>query len=112
MGQGVSKKGTNKIIVVKEKVITLTNGFKLDKFRYRKDISKNWFTNKVVNEWNKLSKHVVFAETVNTFKKKLDIAVLCRSTGLLQPPYFLMFLCCYVHQSIVSVLREKTWRIT
>ena len=58
----------NKVLIVKEKVRTRTNGFKLDKFRYRKNIGKNWFTNRVVEEWNKLSKHVVSAGTVDTFK--------------------------------------------
>ena len=40
----------------------------LDRFRFRKDIGKIGFTNTVV-EWNKLSKHVVSAGTVDTFKK-------------------------------------------
>ena len=30
---------------------------------------KNWFTNRVVEVWNKLSKHVVIAKTVNILKK-------------------------------------------
>ena len=55
----VSSKGTNKVLIVKEKVRTQTNGFKLNKFRIRKYICKNWFTNRVIEEWNKLSKHVV-----------------------------------------------------
>ena len=63
-----NKGDINKVLIVKEKVRTRTNGFKLDKFRYRKNIGKNWFTNRVVEEWNKLSKHVVSAGTVDTFK--------------------------------------------
>ena len=35
----------NKILIVKEKVRTLTKGFKLDKFRFRKDIGKKWSIN-------------------------------------------------------------------
>ena len=40
-----------------------------------KKLGKNWFTNWVVEEWNKLSKHVVSAGTVDTFKKRLNISM-------------------------------------
>ena len=33
----------------------------------------NFFTNRVTNDWNKLSKEVVGQETVNGFKNKLDL---------------------------------------
>ena len=33
------------------------------------DIGKNWFTIRIVEEWNKLSKHVVSAGTVDTLRK-------------------------------------------
>ena len=33
------------------------------------------FTNRVVEEWNKLSKHVVSAGTVDIVKKRLDISM-------------------------------------
>ena len=56
-------------------VLSRTNVFKLDKFRYRKDIDKYGFTNRVVEEWNKLNKHVVSARTIDTFKKKLHISM-------------------------------------
>ena len=46
--------------------------FKLDQFRFRKEIGKNWFTNRVVDEWNKLSVYVVNAETIDSFKTRLD----------------------------------------
>ncbi len=51
---------------------TRSNGFKLDKFRFSKDIGKNWFRNRVVDEWNRLSSHVVSANTIDSFKKMLD----------------------------------------
>ena len=51
-----------------------TNVFKLDKFRYRKEIGKNWSTERVVEELNKLIKHVVSARTVYAFKRRLDIS--------------------------------------
>ena len=42
-----------------------SNGYKLDKPRFRTDIGKHyWFTNRVVNDWNRLEKHVVRAESI------------------------------------------------
>ena len=35
-------------------------------------MGKYWFTDRVVNEWNKLDIHVVSAETVGSFKERLD----------------------------------------
>ena len=40
-----------------------------------KILVKIWFTNGLVEEWNKLSKYVVSAGTVDTFKKRLDISM-------------------------------------
>lgn len=42
-----------------------------DKFRFRKDIGKNGFII-VVDEWNKFGSHVVGANTIDTFNKRLD----------------------------------------
>ena len=61
MGQEFQQRGDNKVLKVKEKVRARTNGFKFDKFRFKKDIGKNSFTNRIVKEWNILSKHVVSA---------------------------------------------------
>jgi len=36
------------------------------------DLRKYNFTNRVIPIWNSLSNHVVSAETVNTFKNRLD----------------------------------------
>ena len=33
------------------------------------------FTNRIVEEWNKLGKHVISAGTVDTCKKRLDIPI-------------------------------------
>ena len=71
--KGFNKGDINKVLLVKEKVRTRRNGFKLNKFRFKKDIGKNCLTNRVVEEWNKLSKHVVSAGRIDTFKKRLDI---------------------------------------
>jgi len=46
--------------------------YKLKKNRSRLDIRKFLFSNRVVSQWNSLSSHIVEAESVLTFKKRLD----------------------------------------
>ena len=70
--KGYNKGDINKVLIVREQNRTRSNGFKLDKFRFNREIGKNWFTNRVVDEWNRLSSHVVSANTIDTFKKRLD----------------------------------------
>ena len=70
--KGYNKGDINKVLMVREQGRTRSNGFKLDKFRFNKDIGKNWFTNRVVDEWNGLSTHVVSANTLDSFKRRLD----------------------------------------
>ena len=69
--KGYNKGDINKVLIVREQNRTRSNGFKLDKFRFNREIGKNWFTNRVVDEWNRLSSHVVSANTIDTFKKRL-----------------------------------------
>ena len=68
--KGFNKGDINKVPIVEEKVRTPTNDFKLDHYRLRKEENKYWFINRIV-EWKKLSKHVVSAGTVDTFKNRL-----------------------------------------
>ena len=35
-------------------------------------LGKNWFSNRVVDEWNGLSNQVVSGESVGSFKRRLD----------------------------------------
>ena len=39
------------------KLRTRNNGFKFDQFKFRREIGRNWFTNRVVDEWNKLNRN-------------------------------------------------------
>ena len=34
--------------------------------------SISWFTNRVVNDWNRLGRHVISTESIGSFKKLLD----------------------------------------
>ena len=46
--------------------------YKIVKKSFRLDVTKNFFSNRVVDAWNELPQHVVDAETVNSFKARLD----------------------------------------
>jgi hypothetical protein len=46
--------------------------FKLSKRRCRGERRRNFFTQRVVNHWNKLPQEVVDADSINSFKNRLD----------------------------------------
>ena len=52
---GINKGDISEVLKMKEEGITRSNGFKLDKFRFKKYIGKYWFGNRVVDLWNSSS---------------------------------------------------------
>ena len=46
--------------------------YKIVKNSFRLDVRTNFFSNGVVDAWNELPQYVVDAETVNSFKARLD----------------------------------------
>ena len=51
---------------------TRGNSMKLKGQRCNLDVTKYFFTNDVINEWNKLPEEVIQSNTINTFKNRLD----------------------------------------
>ena len=67
MVKDFDKGNVGKVLTISSQDRTRNNGFKLEKCRFNKEIDRNWFTNKVVDDWNRLSQQVVTAQKIGSF---------------------------------------------
>ena len=66
--KGINKGSIEQVIEISSQGRTRSNEYKLDKPRFRTERGRHWFTNRVVNDWNRLDKHVVSAESIIALK--------------------------------------------
>ena len=53
--KGFNKGDVGKVLMISSQDRKKNNGFKLEKCRFNKEIGRNWFTTRVVDDWNRLS---------------------------------------------------------
>lgn len=70
--KGFSKIDRNKLFTFNSDGRTRGHSLKLAKSRSRLEIRKNFFSQRVINEWNNLPNYVVEASSVNSFKNRYD----------------------------------------
>jgi len=73
MSQGKSIIGLQDLFILeKYNKVTRGHSLKLTKVSCTRDCWKHFFSNRVVNRWNKLDQQIVGATSVNAFYKGLD----------------------------------------
>ena len=85
------------------------NGYKLEKLRFMTDLSRYWFTNRVVNDWNRLGRHVISGGSIFSFKRRLDQSMDRDDRWPLAVSSILMFLCYSLTSLPLLSLPTPSW---
>ena len=70
--KGINKGNIDQFLEISSQDRKPGNRYKLEKLQFRINIGRYWFTNRVVNDWNRLDRHIVNGESIGSFKRRLD----------------------------------------
>ena len=70
--KGIDKIETGKLFPLAGETRTRGHGFKIRGSRFRTELRRNFFTQRVVNLWNSLPSEAVEATSLNVFKARID----------------------------------------
>ena len=65
-------KTTKSLLTLDKNSLTRSHNFKLKKFRFNHKPYQMFYTNRIVSRWNGLPVHIVNADSLNSFKNKID----------------------------------------
>jgi hypothetical protein len=69
---GIENIYMNELSTLDESSITKTNGFKLVGRRFTTEVARDFFSYKVISEWNNSPHNVVNCQSLDAFKLNLD----------------------------------------
>lgn len=81
ISKGFTKLDKNKLFQFKSNERTRGHSLKLAKHRSKLEIRKNFFSQRVVNQWNNLPGSIVDSDSVNSFKNKYD-SLMCDKNNM------------------------------